>query len=120
MLKSNNTIIDIRDKAHFKHSHLEGSYNLDVGADSKPNPYKHTATLVWLFDVLKEKLSASDPEFGARLDGKTVILLSRDGNVARLACSILRNRGVEAFCVVGGIDAMAMEGLWPPALRARL
>jgi rhodanese-related sulfurtransferase len=120
LLIPENIVVDIRNSADFKRSHLDGSFNLDVGADSRPNPYKDSNTLVWLFDALKARLSVEDPDFGFLLEGRTVVLLSRDGNVSRLACSILRKRGVEAFSVTGGVDAMVAEGLWPIGLRAQL
>jgi cysteine synthase A len=69
------------------------------------------------FALLDARLGADDAEFGVRsgaLDGRVVLTLSYTGHVARLAMSILRNRGVVAHCVMGGVEAWeAAEGeLW--------
>jgi rhodanese-related sulfurtransferase len=112
--------LDVRDSVDFKKSHLEGAFNLDVGADSRPNPFKDPSTLIWLFDLLTARLSSSDVVYGPLLEGKRVVLLSHDGNVSRLACSILRKRGVEAYTVNGGIAAMIAAQRWPVTFRAQL
>ncbi|RDB18452.1 Cysteine synthase B [Hypsizygus marmoreus] len=112
-------IVDLRDQANFKASHIPGSRNLDIGADTLPNPYKDPKTLVILFDLLDTRFTATDPEYGAALREKLVLLLSRDGNVARLASSILRHRGVSAYYVIGGVDGWRASGLWG-SVRAQL
>lgn len=113
-------VLDIRNHASFKSSHIPGSHNFDIGSDSQPNPYKDPATLVMLFDTLNTRFAQTDPEYGPGLEDRFVIVLSRDGNVARLATSILRNRGVSAHYVVGGIDGWVASGLWGSVPRAHL
>lgn len=55
-----------------------------------------------------------DPEFGdVALLGKVVFTLSYDGHSARLAMSALRNRGLEAYCVMGGVEEWVRLGLEP-------
>ncbi|KAJ7349210.1 cysteine synthase B [Mycena albidolilacea] len=94
-------ILDLRNANDFNASHISGSLNVDVGARDLPNPYKHAPTLTQLWRQLDERLSANDATFGPALEGRRVLTVSYDGNVARLAMSILRNRGLEAYCVQG-------------------
>jgi rhodanese-related sulfurtransferase len=110
-------LLDLRDTADFKSSHIRGSHNLEVGDAVRPNPYKDTATLKILFDILSERLGTSDPLYGAALDDKLVLLISHDGNIARLASSILRNRGVKAHYVIGGVNGWRASGLWSGVTR---
>ncbi|KAF8075224.1 tryptophan synthase beta subunit-like PLP-dependent enzyme [Lyophyllum atratum] len=113
-------VLDIRDRGDFQSSHIPGSHNLDVGADSRPNPYKDPQTLALLFKTLETRFAITDPEYGLPLQDKSVIVFSPDGNVAKLACSILRNRGVEALYVIGGIGGFKAKGLWALVPRAQL
>lgn len=110
-------ILDLRNADDFKASHIDQSLNLDVDTRSRPNPYRDTATLVELFKLLEGRLAATDPTFGPALEGRTVITLSYHGHVAKLAMSILRNRGVKAHAVVGGLEAWKKGGLWENALK---
>ncbi|KAJ7771703.1 tryptophan synthase beta subunit-like PLP-dependent enzyme [Mycena metata] len=102
-------VLDLRNEDDFNASHITGSLNADVGARDLPNPYKHAATLTDLFQKLDSRLSAEDATFGAALKGRRVLTVSYDGNVARLAMSILRNRGLEAYCVQGGYEGGYLE-----------
>ncbi|KAF5379489.1 hypothetical protein D9615_006545 [Tricholomella constricta] len=54
-------VLDIRDEDSFKSSQIPGSHNLDIGADSLPNPYRDPATLTLLFDTLEARFAATDP-----------------------------------------------------------
>ncbi|KAJ7043195.1 putative cysteine synthase B [Mycena alexandri] len=106
-------VLDLRNEDDFNASHITGSLNADVGARDLPNPYKHAPTLTDLFRKLDSRLSAEDAAFGAALKGRRVLTVSYDGNVARLAMSILRNRGLEAYCVQGGYEAGIFgAGMW--------
>jgi rhodanese-related sulfurtransferase len=105
-------VLDLRDAVDFQKSHLPSSVNLDVGASAQPNPYQDPPTMVKQFKFLDERLAATDAEFGAPLENKVVFTLSYKGHVGRLAMSILRNRKVQAHCVMGGSDAWMQEGLW--------
>ncbi|KAJ7835561.1 tryptophan synthase beta subunit-like PLP-dependent enzyme [Mycena olivaceomarginata] len=117
----NLAILDLRDAPDFATAHIAlpptRTYNLPLGARAAPNPYKHPPTMCEQFALLDARLGVDDAEFGVRsgaLDGRVVLTLSYTGHVARLAMSILRNRGVVAHCVMGGVEAWeAAEGeLW--------
>ncbi|KAG5641815.1 hypothetical protein DXG03_004157 [Asterophora parasitica] len=105
-------VLDIRDEAAFKASHVPGSHNLDIGADKLPNPYKDPPTLIRLFDILEARFAKTDPTYGLLLRAERVIILSPDGNVAKLACSILRNRNLDAYHLVDGVQGLKVNGLW--------
>ncbi|KAL0578879.1 hypothetical protein V5O48_003112 [Marasmius crinis-equi] len=111
--KKNYVVLDLRDEASFEASHIPGlSVNLPVDWVKDKNPYRHPPTMVEKFTLLDKRLGANDPEFGASLEGKTVLALSHNGNMGRLAMSVLRNRGVKAHCIMGGTERWQETGLW--------
>ncbi|KAJ6463184.1 tryptophan synthase beta subunit-like PLP-dependent enzyme [Mycena vulgaris] len=103
------TVLDLRDAEDFAAAHLPGTRNLPLGARAAANPYKDPPTMVMQFALLDARLAA-DGEFGA-LAG-VVLTVSYKGHVGRLAMSVLRNRGVVAHCVMGGVEAWEEGGLW--------
>ncbi|KAJ7470928.1 tryptophan synthase beta subunit-like PLP-dependent enzyme [Mycena latifolia] len=103
-------VLDLRDADDFAAAHLPGALNLPLGARAAPNPYKDPPTMVQQFALLDARLGAADAEFGA-LAG-VVLTVSYSGHVSRLAMSVLRNRGVVAHCVMGGVEAWEVDGLW--------
>ncbi|KAJ7505633.1 putative cysteine synthase B [Mycena galericulata] len=107
-------VLDLRDGADFTAGHLPGALNLPLGARAAPNPYKDPPTMVKQFALLDARLAADDAEFGAAsaLEGCVVLTVSYKGHVGRLAMSILRNRGIVAHCVMGGVEAWEEGGLW--------
>ncbi|KAF7335535.1 Cysteine synthase [Mycena venus] len=107
-------ILDLRDADDFAAAHIPGARNLHLGARAAANPYKHPPTMVQQFRLLDARLAAIDAEFGksSALEGKVVLTLSYKGHVGRLAMSILRNRGMVAHCVMGGVEAWEEDGLW--------
>ncbi|KAJ7122549.1 tryptophan synthase beta subunit-like PLP-dependent enzyme [Mycena crocata] len=110
-------VLDLRDADDFAAAHIAGALNLAFGVRAAANPYKHPPTMVWQFGLLDTRLAATDAEFGASsaLQGKVVLTLSYKGHVGRLAMSILRNRGLVAHCVMGGVEAWEDSGLWAPS-----
>jgi len=109
---SNLVLLDLRDEADFNAAHIPNSLNLDIGARDRPNPYKDPATMVAEFKILDSRLQLSDPVLGPALANKIVLTLSYSGHVGRLAMSILRKRGLQAHCVMGGLEAWKQAGLW--------
>ncbi|KAL0069573.1 hypothetical protein AAF712_003231 [Marasmius tenuissimus] len=106
-------VLDLRDEVSFAASHIPGlSVNLPVDSLKDKNPYRDLPTMVEKFRLLDGRLGSKDPEFGASLEGKVVFTLSHYGHIGRLAMSILRNRGVQAHCVMGGTEQWRETGLW--------
>ncbi|KAJ7732121.1 tryptophan synthase beta subunit-like PLP-dependent enzyme [Mycena metata] len=108
-------VLDLRDAPDFAAAHIPGALNLPLGIRTAANPYKHPPTMVEQFKLLDARLGAADTEFGndsTTLQGKIVLTLSYKGHVGRLAMSVLRNRGLIAHCVMGGVDAWEADGLW--------
>ena len=112
-------VLDLRDKAAFETSHVPGSLNLPIDSAEELNPYKDPPTMVRQFKILEKRLSADDPEFGEALNGKVVLTLSYRGHIGRLAMSVLRNREIQAHCVMGGYEKWKECGLWGPWKKAR-
>lgn len=104
-------VLDFRTTRDFASTHLPCAINLPLDTPETPSPYQHTPTLVRLSTAVEKRLGADDPEFGGRLDGKTVLTVSYGGNLALLAMAKLRSRGIKAHCVKGGSDAWIASGL---------
>jgi rhodanese-related sulfurtransferase len=102
------TVVDLRDASDFVVSHLPNSINVDVGARNKPNPFFHPQTLIELFNALEERLPSLPV-------GSQVLTLSYDGHLGRLASSILRHRGMKAFCAMGGSKRWEELNIWANA-----
>ncbi|KAF8643032.1 hypothetical protein AX16_009276 [Volvariella volvacea WC 439] len=117
--RKNVVILDLRNEDDFQFSHFPNSLNLDVNARNRPNPYKDNPTLAYLWKLFEERLSDQDPVFGQPLQGKKVILISYKGHVARLAMSVLRHRGIEAYTVIGGSEAWEKTPFWVADRRAQ-
>ncbi|KAJ7724065.1 tryptophan synthase beta subunit-like PLP-dependent enzyme [Mycena maculata] len=108
-------VLDLRDAKDFAASHINGALNVDVGCRDLPNPYKHAPTLAQLFGLLDARLSEADPTLGPGLRGRRVLTMCYNGNVARLAMSVIRGkRGLESYCVQGGCEEGGVfgAGLW--------
>ena len=103
-------VLDLRDEDSFNASHIPGSLNLPVDSPDDPNPYQNPPTMVTIFRLLDKELD--EQHFGSQLTGKVVLTLSHRGHVGRLAMSILRNRKVQAHCVMGGSEEWKTNGLW--------
>lgn len=110
-------VLDLRDAADASSLSLPSSLYLPLPTPSKDaaNPYQHPPTMVTQFRFLDGRLgSKDDQEFGGKaLEGKVVLTLSYDGNTARVAMSVLRNRGIEACCIMGGVEAWKKAKLYP-------
>ncbi|KAJ4469556.1 tryptophan synthase beta subunit-like PLP-dependent enzyme [Lentinula aciculospora] len=99
-------ILDIRSEVDFSKRHFPAAIRFDIGNNGEsPNPFHDTPTMVKQWRSLNEQLSHENPIFGQEIDGKTAVIFCYDGNTSRVATSILRHRGVEAYSCVGGISA---------------
>lgn len=108
-IKEEVLVLDFRNEDSFDRSHIPGSLNLAVDSEHDLNPFKDTQTMVRQFKNLEAKLC---PDFCKIFAGRKVLTLSHRGHVGRLAMSILRNRSVNAHCVMGGREKWESVGLW--------
>ncbi|EEB91751.1 hypothetical protein MPER_09842 [Moniliophthora perniciosa FA553] len=68
-------VLDLRDQPTFDQSHIPRSRNLPVDSLDDLNPYRHPPSMVKQYQLLDERLSAKDTEFGTSLEGKIVLTL---------------------------------------------
>ncbi|KAG8794545.1 hypothetical protein FRC12_023754 [Ceratobasidium sp. 428] len=108
-------VLDLRSTDDFSHLRLPNSINFPIGRTR--NPYQHPPTMVEQFKLIDSRIGVDakeDTEFGDQvLGGKVVFTFGYDGHSARLAMSVLRNRGLEAYCVMGGSEEWEKAGLAP-------
>ncbi|KAG8796383.1 hypothetical protein FRC12_024559 [Ceratobasidium sp. 428] len=110
-------VLDLRSTPDFERLCLPNSINFALGRTR--NPYQHPPTMVDQFKLLDARLGSDardDPEFGDHVlggEGKVVFVFGYDGHSARLVMSVLRNRGLEAYCVMGGLEEWEKLGLTP-------
>ncbi|KAG8721142.1 hypothetical protein FRC08_015440 [Ceratobasidium sp. 394] len=108
-------ILDLRSMDDFSHLRLPNAINFPIGRTR--NPYQHPPTMVEQFKFIDSRIGVEakdDIEFGDKvLGGKVVFTLGYDGHSARLAMSVLRNRGLEAYCVMGEVEEWERMGLAP-------
>ncbi|EGD85550.2 uncharacterized protein TERG_01821 [Trichophyton rubrum CBS 118892] len=116
-------VIDLRKPADFKQWHLPQAINapLDTLEKSTTSPFADSAVLEaqWLeiegwFSQSGEK-SALLKEL--KENNTRVLLACYSGNTSRVACSILRAKGIEAWCICGGYKALADPELALVGLR---
>ncbi|KAG8631575.1 hypothetical protein KVT40_000715 [Elsinoe batatas] len=115
-------VIDFREKVDFESSHFPFANNLNLESISRntPSPFKDTQTLCdqWreLEKIFEDKSQATgsaafmrllddEPSRLDRLRNKPVLAICYDGNTARVATSVLRAKGIEAWSVAGGWTA---------------
>lgn len=109
-LQKNVMLLDLRPESEFSSWHLPGSVSLPLAsvAAASESPFKNPKTLreQWteLEGIFKPSGSPYAAALVAGLKGRSVGLLCRDGDTARVATSVLRQKGVEAFSIAGGVD----------------
>ncbi|KAG8731317.1 hypothetical protein FRC11_004512 [Ceratobasidium sp. 423] len=109
-------VLDLRAEEDFTRLALPNSFNLPIGKTQ--NPYADPPTMVELFKKIDGEIGlGATNELVQRLDGKVVFTLGYDGHVARLAMSVLRNRGLEVYCVMGGVEEWEQLRLAPFSVR---
>ncbi|KAG9126243.1 hypothetical protein FRC07_004297 [Ceratobasidium sp. 392] len=108
-------VLDLCSSGDFSHLQLPNSINFPIGRT--PNPYQHPPTMVEQFKLIDSRIgidAKDDSEFGnSVLGGKVIFTFGYDGHSARPATSVLRNRGLEAYCVMGGVEEWEKAGLAP-------
>ncbi|TGZ80668.1 cysteine synthase B [Ascodesmis nigricans] len=114
-LQRNTVLLDLRPQAEFQEWHLPGSCNFPLESFNDPmptateSPFKDPKILAmrWreLEEVFNPNASARTPYSAALVAGLkscSVGLVCRDGDTARVATSVLRAKGVEAWSLKGG------------------
>ncbi|EUC59851.1 cysteine synthase B [Rhizoctonia solani AG-3 Rhs1AP] len=105
-------VLDLRAEGDYKHMKLPNAFNLPIGRTQ--NPYMHPPTMVEIFKEIDGRVGLGASNDLVRcLDGKVVFTLGYDGHIARLAMSVLRNRGLEAYCIMGGVEEWETLSLAP-------
>lgn len=109
-LLPNAVVLDLRPKLEFQNWHLPGSTNLPLKACEAGNigPFEDSKVLKDVWTEIEGVFGEGNPYAGAilaGLKGRSVGLLCADGDVASVASSVLRERGVEAYSIRGGTKA---------------
>lgn len=79
-INENTVIIDIREKVKYEHFHVPNAINIEL-----------------------DKLEEDIEQISENLKGKKVITVCNRGNSSKISTSILRNYGVEAYSMIGGM-----------------
>lgn len=106
-IKANCSVIDLRQAADFETGHLPDAVNLplrSLGA-STASPFFDAAVLEAQWRELDSLFASGSPALSA-VSGRRVLLVCYGGDTARVATSVLRARGVEAYSVRGGYRAV--------------
>ncbi|PNS17606.1 Cysteine synthase 2 [Sphaceloma murrayae] len=115
-------VIDLRQKDDFDISHFPFAQNLALESISRntPSPFENAETLSRQWRELDEMFEDKSDSAGSqafmsllsmqsgrldRLKDKPVLAICYDGNTSRVATSVLRAKGIEAWNVVGGWTA---------------
>ncbi|KAH9447670.1 hypothetical protein H4Q26_007641 [Puccinia striiformis f. sp. tritici PST-130] len=110
-------VLDLRNVAAFKNSSILNSISIDVrlGLDD-PNPFSSAAELIELHKQLALSFQAPNGKLFKTLYtfGRTkarVVVVCQNGTACRTATSVMRSKGIEAYCIIGGIDGWLRAGL---------
>jgi rhodanese-related sulfurtransferase len=100
------TIVDFRPSTEFNSNHIRGSRSIPLPS-TKRDFYADASAVEKRWRELTE---AFEHEAWVYKGEGPVLALCGDGDTGRMATSILRARGREAFCVEGGFEALAAGG----------
>ncbi|PGH00996.1 hypothetical protein AJ79_08060 [Helicocarpus griseus UAMH5409] len=106
--KAQSYIIDLRNVVDYESWHLPDAINIPLGSlgSKTPSPYADPKVLEaqWLeLEGIFGQINGSP-----NLNARRVLVLCYNGDTARVATSILRAKGVEADCIRGGYQAIAV------------
>jgi rhodanese-related sulfurtransferase len=108
-------LLDFRNPLAFNQSSILNSVSIDVGLGlADPNPFSSAIQLTELHRQLDMCFQPpSGKLFGAlgALAGRKVIAICQNGTACRTVTSVMRSKGFEAYCIIGGIDAWHRAGL---------
>ncbi|KAE8155416.1 tryptophan synthase beta subunit-like PLP-dependent enzyme [Aspergillus tamarii] len=106
--RSKVAILDLRKLEDFTCSHVSGSFSSDLPSLNKdmPSPFDDVAILEAQFRNI-EDLVGNLSSTGYFHTVRPTLVLCYSGETARLTCSILRHRDIEAYSVRGGFKAIS-------------
>lgn len=113
-LQFGSIILDLRTPLDFSKWHIPAAANVPLNSldSTTPSPFFDSATLEKVWKELESLFSST--QFAA-LTGKEVTLACYDGDVSRVATSVLRNGGVNASSIKGGMRGLAAK--LPPSAK---
>ena len=104
-LRKETSLLDLRTPSDYSKEHLPGATNFPLRTLTASTPGasddSHVLEAQWL--ELEETFSAASV---ASLKKNTVMLVCYDGDTSRVATSVLRNKGVDAFSVRHGFQGL--------------
>ncbi|KAA1096460.1 hypothetical protein PGT21_017390 [Puccinia graminis f. sp. tritici] len=108
-------LLDFRNPLAFNQSSILNSVSIDVGLGlADPNPFN---SVIQLTELHRQLDMCFQPPNGklfralGALAGRKVIAICQNGTACRTATSVMRSKGIEAYCIIGGFDAWYRAGL---------
>ncbi|TVY82428.1 Cysteine synthase [Lachnellula suecica] len=100
------SLIDLRQNRDFKCSHIFGSRNLHLKSldPNTPSPFDEVSILEAQFRELEDSINELFST-GQSRRATPILVLCYNGETARLASSIMRQKGIEAYSLRGGFQA---------------
>ncbi|KAG8695032.1 hypothetical protein FRC08_008110 [Ceratobasidium sp. 394] len=104
-------VIDLREIGSLPILHAFNVQHFPVCSEQSPNPFSDPSTLAHEWNIMESQLGTAEMgSLGKDLKEKVVILVCYEGHTSSVGASVLRNRGVEAFWVDGGMSAWSQMG----------
>ncbi|KAF2257922.1 tryptophan synthase beta subunit-like PLP-dependent enzyme [Lojkania enalia] len=103
--RSHSLVLDLRQVGDFRKEHIRFSISSplkDLGPQTG-DIYSDPEAVFLFWSALKSKIEAEKERLGS---SRTILVLCYEGETSRLATSMLRGRGYEAFSVHGGFRAL--------------
>ena len=107
-LQNGTTLLDLRTPSSYAGTHLPSATNFPLSSltETSPSPFSDSNILELQWRELE---SLCTPETLQLLEGETVVFTDYDGDTARVATSVFRARGVEAWSLRHGAKGLAIE-----------
>ncbi len=118
-LQKGTTLLDLRTATSYATDHLPGATNLPLSSllETSPSPFSDSNTLELQWCELE---GLCTHETSQLLEGKTVVFIDYGGDTARVATSVFRARGVEAWSLKNGIKGLAKETDTEPQMEIEI
>jgi cysteine synthase A len=103
-------ILDLRAPEDFDKGHLPGSISSPLAnlTATSPIPFDDPEALQSQWKDLVRKVAGEDFRQTIGDDKKPLVVVCYNGETARLATSLMRSRGIEAYSIAGGARAMVV------------